>query len=81
MDYRKHKIIVLVPTGNIQGSIFVFELNTGCILKIRNVTALPMPYRIINKFDSWGRRAQKVNSTADLKFLNRTKYKYNWDNR
>ena len=40
-----------------------------------------MPYRIINKFDSWGRRYQKVNSTTKIKFLNITEYKYNWDNR
>ena len=39
-----------------------------------------MPYRIINKFDTWGRRAQKVNSTTDLKFIKITEDKYNWDN-
>ena len=78
---RKQKSIVLVPTVNIQGSLFCFKLNTDGILKMRNVTVLPMPYCIINKFDTWGRRDQKVNSTTNLKFINRTKDKYNWYNR
>ena len=81
MDSRKQKIIFLVPIGNVQGYLFVFKINIGRILKMRNVAVLIMPYRIINKFDSWGRRYQKVNSTTKIKFLNITEYKYNWDNR
>ena len=80
MESRKHKSIFLGTTGNIQGSLFVFELNTGRILKMRNVTVRPVPYCIIKKFDSWGRHAQNLNSTTDLKFINITKNKYNWYN-
>ena len=80
MNLRTWENIVLGPTGNIQGSLFVFDLNTGRVSKSINITVIPMPDLFINKFDAWGRRAQKGNSNIGLKFLNITKEKYDWGN-
>ena len=67
-------------TVNIQGSLFVFELNTGRVLKSINITVLHIPDCVIKKVDTWGCCAQNGNSTTDLKLLYRTKEKYNWNN-
>ena len=80
MKPRTREIIVLGPTGNIQGSLFIFELNTGHVLKRRNVTVLPIPYRVIKKVDTWSRCAKNVTYTTDLKIPNITKDKYDWYN-
>jgi hypothetical protein len=51
---RTHEGIALGPTGNLQGSVKIFCLNTGRVLKWRSFTALPMPTRVIKRVDTIG---------------------------
>ena len=46
---RTQGCIVLCPTGNVQGSIACFDLETGCVLKRWLVTWLPMPDRVVKE--------------------------------
>jgi hypothetical protein len=55
---RTTACIALGPTGNLQGSIACFDLETGRVLKRRNVTPLPMPDRIIKKGDQVGQEGK-----------------------
>ena len=41
--------IALGPTGNFQGSITCFDLETSHVLKHCTVTLLPMPDRVVKK--------------------------------
>ncbi len=49
-----HEGIALGPTGNLQGSVKFFCLNTGRMLKRRSFTSLPMPTRVIEWVDTIG---------------------------
>jgi hypothetical protein len=43
MTWCTHKCIALGPTGNLQGSVKIYCLNTGRVLKHRSFTPMPMP--------------------------------------
>ena len=47
--------IYLVPTGNIQGTLKVFGLNTGIVKNPRSDTDFNIPDRIIELVNSWGK--------------------------
>ena len=49
MTQRTHKAITLGPSGNLQGTHKLICFKTGLLLKWRINTAVPMPYRVINK--------------------------------
>ena len=49
MTPRTHDCIACGPTGNLQGSVKIYCLTTGRILKRRSWTALPMPDKVIDK--------------------------------
>jgi hypothetical protein len=55
-----HKGIALGPTGNLQGSVKFYCLNTGRVLKRRSFTAMPMPQRIIK----WENKISKHKNKA-----------------
>ena len=59
MRSRTHPCIALGPSGNLQGFIKCFDLETGMVVKRRNVTELPMPEDIITKVSEWGRKTLK----------------------
>ena len=80
MKPRTRACIALGPSGNIQGTQKVFELSTGLVLKRRKIIPLPMPDSVIKKVTDWGRKSLKAQSTKTLKFLNRTKEAYAWEN-
>jgi hypothetical protein len=62
-----HKGIALGPTGNLQGSMKFYCLNTGRLLKRRSFTAMPMPQRIIKWVNAIGKREKQG---RDFCFLN-----------
>ncbi len=72
---RTHEGIALGPTGNLQGSIIFFCLNTGCVLKRRLFTALPMPTRVIKWVDTIG---VQDGQGQEFCFLNRNKDAFTW---
>ena len=49
MTPHTHACIACGPTGNLQGSVKIYCLTTGWILKRQNWTALPMPNKVIDK--------------------------------
>ena len=79
MKDRTHACIALGPTGNVQGSLKCFDLETGRIVKRRTVTPVPMPNRILKKIKKWGQKSKQMRSQRRLDFLNRNKEKFGWD--
>ena len=53
---RTNEGIDLVPTGNIQGSVKFYCLNTGRVLKRRAFTDIPMPIAVIAKVNKIGKK-------------------------
>ena len=43
MAWRAHEAIALGPTGNLQGSVKFYCINTGRVLKRHSFTLMPMP--------------------------------------
>jgi hypothetical protein len=54
MEWRTHEAIALGPTGNLQGSVKFYCINTGRVLKRRSFTAMPMPDRVIKRVNAIG---------------------------
>ena len=75
MVRRMHEGIALGPTGNLQGSVKFFCLNTGRVLKRRAFTALPMPTRVIKCVDTIGAREAQG---REFRFLNWNKDAFTW---
>ena len=63
------------PTGNLQGSVKFFCLNTGRILKQQSFTALPMPDRVIKRVNDIEVRKKQGRT---FHFLNRWQEPYEW---
>ena len=53
---RTHKGISLGPTGNLQGSVKFYCLNTGRVLKRQAFTEIPMPTAVIAKANKVGKK-------------------------
>ena len=56
---RTYPGIYLVPAGNIQGNLKVFDLKTGVVKNTRSATDFPMPDRVIELVNEWGKRNRK----------------------
>ena len=54
-----HPEIAVVPTGNFNGIYKFFCLITGRILKRRNFTWYPMPYKIIKQKNARGKKTKR----------------------
>ena len=76
MKDRTHACIALGPTGNIQGLLKCFDIDTGKIVKRRTITPLPMPDCIVKKVRKWGKKLKQMRSQQRLDFLNRHKQKF-----
>jgi hypothetical protein len=70
-----HEAIATGPTGNLQGSVKFYCLNTGRILKLRSFTPLPMPDCIIKHINRIGAKEKQGHT---FWFLNRKKEPYKW---
>ena len=55
MDARTVPCIALGTAGNIQGSVRVFDLNSGKVLVRRRVKEMPFPSRVLKWVNEWGR--------------------------
>ena len=51
-----HEGISLGPTGNLQGSVKFYCLNTGRVLKRRDFTEIPIPTAVIAKVNKIGKK-------------------------
>jgi hypothetical protein len=70
-----HEGIALGPTGNLQGSVKLFCLNLGRVLKHHSFMAMPMPMRVIKRVNAIGEREQQGRNFC---FLNRNKEAFDW---
>jgi len=75
MVTRNHDGIALGPTGNLQGSVKFYCLNTGQVLKRRDFTELPMSDSIIKRVDAIGKKKKQGRK---FRFLNRKKLPFSW---
>ncbi len=75
MVWRAHEAIALGPTGNLQGSVKFYCINTGRVLKCRSFTPMPMPNRVIKRVNKIGEREGQGRTFC---FLNRQKQAYEW---
>ena len=72
---RTQEGIALGPTGNLQGSVKFYCLNTGRVLKRRDFTEIPMPTAVISKVNKIGK---KENQGIEFRFLKRNKEPFDW---
>ena len=68
MAPRSHEAIALGPTGNLQGSVKFYCINTGRVLKRRSFTPMPMPDSVIKRVNGIGEREKQGRT---FRFLNR----------
>ena len=55
MDTRTVPCIALGTTGNMQGSLRVFDLNSGKVLVRCTAKEMPFPSRVLKRVNDWGR--------------------------
>jgi hypothetical protein len=75
MVSRTHEAIALGPTGNLQGSVKFYCINTGRVLKRRSFTPMPMPESVIQRVNRIGERERQGRT---FQFLNRRGEPYEW---
>jgi hypothetical protein len=75
MVTRTHEAIATGPTGNLQGRVKFYCLNTGRILKRQSFMPLPMPDCIIKHINQIGGKEKQGRT---FWFLNRKKQPYKW---
>ena len=75
MGWRTHEAIALGPTGNLQGSVKFYCINTGRVLKRRSFTPMPMPDRVIKRVNAIG---QGEGQGRAFRFVNRRGEPYEW---
>eukprot|EP00956_Cyclotella_meneghiniana_P026461 scaffold57247_cov37-Cyclotella_meneghiniana.AAC.7 len=76
---RTQPCIVLGPTGNVQGGVYCYNLETKRVVERRTITPLPMPDRVIRRVIKLGERAKQLRTSQRIEFLNRHKEKFAWD--
>ena len=72
--------IYMGPSVNLQLAHKVLCLETGIMLNQRVNKVVPIPYWVIKKINKWDEITKRKEYGRKLKFLNRTKEKYDWDN-
>jgi hypothetical protein len=76
---RTSPCIVLGPTGNLQGAVKCYNLETKKIVDRREITPLPMPDKVVHRVIKLGQRAKQQRLGSRLKFLNRHQQDFDWD--
>ena len=75
-----HSCILLGPSGNQQGSVKCFDLETGKVVVRITINQIPWPEKMIKKASAWGRRSKKIIGKNSIQFCNRHGEKFDWDN-
>ena len=75
MTPRMHEAIVLGPTGNLQGSVKIYCIHTGRVLKRCSFTPMLMPVHVIRQVNAIGTREGQGRA---FRFLNRRSEPYEW---
>ena len=66
------------PTGNVQGSVSCYNLETKQVVTRRTITLLPMPDRVIRRVLKLGERCKQKRVSERIQFLNRNKEQFSW---
>jgi hypothetical protein len=75
MALRTHEAIALGSTGNLQGSVKIYFINMGRVLKRCSFTPMPMSDRVIRRVNPIGQRERQGRS---FRFLNQQKEPFEW---
>jgi len=75
MAWWAHEAIALGPTGNLQGSVKFYCINTGQVLKRCSFTPMPMPDRVIKRVN---KIVEQEGQGRTFRFLNQQKQSYEW---
>ena len=75
MVLRTHEATALGPTGNLQGSVKFYCINTGRVFKRRSFTPMPMPDSVIQRVNKIGEREKQGRT---FWFLNQRGEPYEW---
>ena len=67
------------PTGNIQGILKVFDLNTGVVKKPWTMAELPISDWVITLLKKWSTWSNREDTQPRLKLLNRHNQKFEWE--
>ena len=76
MEPRTDACIALGPSGNRQGSVLCLKLSNAKVVVRRTIKQLPMPDRVIKLLNALGKKSGKTS----LKFLNRSRKPFAWEN-
>ena len=68
MRDRTSPCVVLGPTGNVQGSVRCFNLETKKVITRRTVKELPMPDRVVRRIIRLGRASKQLRTKERLTF-------------
>ena len=79
-DNQTHSCIDLGASGNRQGSIKCFGLDTGKVVIRRTFSTMEWPDRLIRKANACGKKIKASVVKEDIKFLNRHGHRFEWDN-
>ena len=77
---RTHACVALGPSGNRQGYLNCFDLDTGWIVLRRTIKKMVWPDRLLRKVNAWGKNSRNNILKGQIKFLNRKGDKFDWDN-
>ena len=79
MTDRTEPCICLGPTGNMQGGVNCYNLETKQVVERRTIKVLPMPARVEKRVRVLGMRAKQKRVGERLQFLNRHRERFAWD--
>ena len=77
---RTHGCIALGPSGNRQGSLKCFDLETGAVVTRRIIKQIPWHDGTIEMANAWGRKSKHVARKELITFLNRRHEPFDWEN-
>ena len=77
---RTHGCIALGLSGNLQGSLKWFDLETGKVATRRIIKQIPGPERMLKIANAWGRMSKRLILKDSITFTNQHGKKFDWEN-
>ena len=72
--------VYLCPTGNIKGTLKVFDLKTAVLKKQQTITEPPTPDQVITILDKCAKMFIREDIQSRLSLLKRHRHKFDWEN-
>ena len=76
---RTHACIFLGPSGNRQGSLNCFDLETVKVVVRRSAKQLFLPVRLLKKAEEWNKKRKSAVLRGQIKFLKRHGLNFDWE--